>query len=110
MTRLNCTVTNCVYNEHELCVREGIHVDGKNARTKHNTCCSSFSNGTSTTGYSNSTASSAARPETDVRCEACDCTYNEDRCCCAPQVSVCGCGARECAETDCDTFEHRPTI
>ena len=42
MPALRCSATKCVYNKEQLCSRDGIQVDGANARTVDETCCSSF--------------------------------------------------------------------
>ena len=42
MTRLECTVTSCVHNSEKCCCKQGILVEGANARECCDTCCGSF--------------------------------------------------------------------
>ena len=40
----------------------------------------------------------------DVVCDADNCSYNEDHCCCAGKIDIRGEGACNCGETCCGTF------
>ena len=42
MTRLDCTVTSCMYNKEKSCCKDNIQVEGNNAKHSRDTCCSSF--------------------------------------------------------------------
>ena len=42
MTRLECTVASCVHNSEKCCCKQGILVEGVNARESCDTCCGSF--------------------------------------------------------------------
>ena len=46
-----------------------------------------------------------ATPETRVSCDACGCTYNQDKHCSAPSVDISGASACSCGETQCSTFD-----
>ncbi|MGN0371869.1 MAG: DUF1540 domain-containing protein [Enterocloster sp.] len=104
MTRLECSVKNCVHNADRCCCRRGITVDGQDAREAESTCCASFEEnrgGVFTNLFKT--------PETklEVGCDALNCVYNEDRCCRAEKIDICGNDACECSETECRTFKAR---
>ena len=40
----------------------------------------------------------------NVQCEACNCTYNENRYCAAEDIHVAGMNACSCSETECNSF------
>lgn len=42
MTKLDCTATNCVYNENKVCAKENVQVSGERAHSSCDTCCESF--------------------------------------------------------------------
>lgn len=102
MTRLTCTVSNCINNENNLCCRPDIKVDGSNAHDKNQTCCHSFNHRSDCV-----TASMAANTpceQTQVRCDACECAYNENTVCTADCICVEGDGACDCQQTCCGSF------
>src|SRR5699024_11744576 len=43
-TNLKCSVTNCVYNDSNLCSKDEINVGGEHAKEQSCTCCESFCN------------------------------------------------------------------
>ena len=43
MTKLDCSVKNCVHNSDNCCCKEAIVVDGCKAKECCETCCGSFS-------------------------------------------------------------------
>lgn len=68
------------------------------------TCCESFSETksdrfTSSIGHPSSVIS--------IDCEAVKCIYNSNYKCTANHVDIKGCGACDCAETACSTFQER---
>lgn len=104
MSYLRCNASNCSYNQNDLCVREGIRVDGASADCKHDTCCNSFSQRSGS--YTNSVGGgTTARPETDIDCDVRKCSYNKDCKCHASSVDISGSGACTCRETQCSTFD-----
>lgn len=42
MTKLDCTVSSCLYNKERCCCKDNIEVSGQNARHSRETCCRSF--------------------------------------------------------------------
>ena len=76
MTRLDCTVTSCLYNKERCCCKDNIEVTGDHARHSRDTCCISFR----------------------------ECTFNENCHCQAKHISVAGGAACDCRETECATF------
>ena len=88
MTKLECSVKNCVHNADNCCCKAAIAVDGnKGAR---------FTNLFKT-------------PETrlEIACDAVKCVYNEEHRCSAERIDISGDGACDCAETKCNTFKAR---
>ncbi|MBR5537376.1 MAG: DUF1540 domain-containing protein [Clostridia bacterium] len=109
MSYLRCNVRTCSNNQNDLCIREGIRVDGPAADTKDDTCCCSFTQRGE--NYSNVVArNSAAQPETDIRCDAVNCTYNKEFKCIAPSVDISGSAASASRETRCSTFDCKKTL
>lgn len=104
MAELRCSVDNCVHNKSEYCCKGDILVGGKHACCNDDTCCESFSETksdrfTSSTGHPSSVIS--------IDCEAVKCIYNSNYKCTANHVDIKGCGACDCAETACSTFQER---
>lgn len=42
MTKLDCTATNCVYNQNKMCAKDHVLVSGERAHASKETCCESF--------------------------------------------------------------------
>ena len=102
MTRLDCSVTNCLYNENNYCSRGDITIGGKNASTSGETCCESFHRKGSGVG-TNSISHPSANIEVD--CEATGCKFNTNCKCSAKHIGVTGkFDACECKETECGSF------
>ena len=109
MSYLRCNARNCSNNQNDLCIREGIQVDGATADTKNDTCCSSFTQRGE--NYSNVVSrNSQAQPETDIQCDAVNCSYNKECRCFAPSVDISGSGASTSRETQCSTFDCKKTL
>ena len=106
--RLECTVTACRHNDHNLCDLPGIKVEGPGARESRQTCCESFE---PRNEGENSLCSSCgcASTETAIDCKAKNCTYNNDCRCEAECVCVgCSCGdVSGKSGTECCTFRER---
>jgi len=63
MSYLRCNARNCSNNQNDLCIREGIQVDGATADTKNDTCCNSLPSGVKTTAmWSPATVRLSLRP------------------------------------------------
>lgn len=106
MSYLRCNARACTNNQRELCIREGIRVDGDDARQRKDTCCGSFTLRPET--YSNVVERNcAAQPETDIACDAMTCSYNQDCKCTAPSVDISGSGASDSSQTQCSTFDRK---
>ena len=102
MTRLECSVKNCVHNADDCCCRGAILVDGQQAKTAEGTCCASFDE--SKGGLFKNLFKT---PETKltVACDAVQCAYNRENRCEAGAICICGDGACGCEETRCRTFK-----
>lgn len=101
MTRLDCSVTSCLYNENNYCSRGDITIGGKNAACPGDTCCESFHKRGTGTG-TNSISHPSANIEVD--CEAKECKFNANCKCSANHIGIAGRNASECKETECASF------
>lgn len=101
MTNLDCTVTNCVYNDEKCCCKGDIEVKGESARKTEETCCGSFVE--RKVGQEKSAAGQPTKG-IDVSCEACKCEFNEDYKCSAKHIGIAGKNACSCSETECASF------
>lgn len=103
MTKLNCTVTSCRYNDNEAkrCSLDSIKVEGTTAEISDGTACASFAE-----KKDNMTNSCGCRPKTSlsIECMAEKCIYNSDCKCTAAHIDVAGDGACDFGETRCATF------
>lgn len=104
MTKLDCTVTNCLHNSDNRCCKQAIIVDGYDAREKEETCCGSFDE-----NREGSFRNVFKTPENrlEIDCEAVNCIYNENRHCHAEHIDVSGDGASRAEHTQCATFAVR---
>lgn len=101
MTRLDCSVMNCMYNKDNSCCKDNIHVGGRDAKVTDQTCCDSFRE-RKYDGTRN--ADDIPSKPTEVACDATTCTYNQSCKCHADQIQVAGYNACKCDETECATF------
>lgn len=101
MTRLKCSVENCMYNQDKLCAKGDIMVGGQEAVKPNETCCESFRERTGS--MTNSTAQ--ASEEISVKCHATKCRFNENCMCSAEEIGIAGSNACTCSETECASFE-----
>ena len=85
MTKLDCNVVNCSYNEDNCCRREDIHVEGMKAKMPSETSCGSFA--------------------ANVACDATECKFNREKACSASHIGISGGHADSCKETECGSFE-----
>ena len=77
MTLLDCAVTGCAYNEDRCCCKGNIKVEGSEAVHQNETCCGSFvERGEKNCGCNVKEHESKT---IDVACEACNCTFNENK-------------------------------
>ena len=105
MTKLDCTVTNCSYNENKLCKRDNITVGGQTAIKPSETVCESFyPRGTNTM---TSLDSKGPKQETNIACNAVTCVYNEGKKCTAEHIQIAGVKAVTSGETECGSFQCR---
>ncbi|MEE0596585.1 MAG: DUF1540 domain-containing protein [Agathobacter sp.] len=102
MTKLDCNVVNCSYNEDNCCRREDIHVEGMKAKMPSETSCGSFA----ARGCGCAT-NKMGEPEkdTNVACDATECKFNREKACSASHIGISGGHADSCKETECGSFE-----
>ena len=101
MAQIICTVTNCYYNKRQGCTAPALTVDGKNADESRRTCCDTFIE------QKPGARSSVSEPKsnTDIKCEAVKCVYNQSEKCQAKNILVNGKNAEVPEETCCSTFK-----
>lgn len=104
MPGLVCSAQSCVYNNAMYCSRGDIEVGGANAKVCQDTCCESFKE---RKGTSASNSMGTPSTNTNIRCQAEHCQYNENCCCSAGHVDIAGAAACRCEETECTTFTDR---
>lgn len=105
MTKLDCSVVSCSYNENRLCKRENITVGGRKAIKPSETVCESFyPRGTNTM---TSLDGKGPKEETNIACNAVTCVYNENKKCTAEHIQIAGVKAVTAGETECGTFQCR---
>lgn len=104
MTKLQCSVKNCVHNADNCCCKQAIIVDGSGAKEACQTCCGSFDQNKDGS-FQNMFKTPESRLEID--CEAVNCVYNENRRCVAERIGITGDGASEASHTECATFVMR---
>ncbi len=101
MTQLKCSVKNCMYNQEQLCSKQDITIGGHGASKSNETCCESFRERTGTMMNSVGHASE----ETDVKCRATNCGFNDNCKCSAKEIGIAGSNACSCGETECASFD-----
>lgn len=101
MTRLDCSVTNCTYNEDSCCCKGDITITGKDAKNTSETCCGSFHE---RKGDCCKNAIDHKSENIDVDCEAVKCKYNEACKCSADRIGIMGGNAKVSADTQCASF------
>jgi len=102
MTELKCSVSSCASNKDHLCVLHNIHVEGRTASSADETACGSYQ--TRLSAPTNALEGVSPASETEVRCAATDCRYNQGEHCRAGSIYVQG-GGYHGSGTRCDTFK-----
>jgi hypothetical protein len=100
MTKLDCNVVNCSYNEDNCCKRTDIRVEGSLAKTPSETSCGSFA----PRGCGCANSAGTAEKNTQVACDACECKFNRSRECSASHIGIAGGHADSSRETECGSF------
>lgn len=108
MTKLDCSVRNCMHNKDDLCCRPTIKVDGTSAHRSDETSCDSFrrlhtdpphvaSLNNVGVGYEYPNKS------LDISCSAKNCSFNKESHCIADHISI-----KNCSDgTECASFVER---
>lgn len=105
MPKLKCSVKNCYYNESNKCCRNEIKVQGQDATVVDATYCGSFKEKLDATTAKNSYCEKGPETNLDVKCEAKNCIFNDNKKCHAGEIGIEGNGARHESQTECGSFE-----
>ena len=103
MSKLKCSVCNCINNEQNMCCRPIIKIDGNCAEKSCDTFCHSFNHRINSIQNSIS-GTPRGEEKTEIKCTAHNCSHNADEHCTAENVEVSGNGACRSVETECKTF------
>ncbi len=100
MAEIKCTVTNCYFNKRLGCTAPALTIDGGKALESRSTSCDTFIE------QKPGVKSSVNEPlsDTDIKCMAVKCIYNESEHCEARDIIVNGKNASVPQETCCSTF------
>ncbi len=93
---LKCNATSCAFNQRMECSAGAINIRGAEAKTTDGTTCSSYVD-RSSNSFTNSVNTVRTNPS-NISCEACKCTYNENKNCTAENVRI------DAYKACCDTF------
>ena len=104
MTKLECSVRNCMHNSDNYCCKSAILVDGHEAVKPNDTCCASFDENKGG-AFTNLFKTPESRLE--VECDAVKVFITRDRRCAAEHIDIAGDGACDCGQTRCATFKAR---
>lgn len=94
---LNCSASNCAFNNSGACYAGGINVSGRQATTTSNTTCASFQD-KATAGFTNCSTDCDCVGTEDIKCSACNCKHNANECCKASNVQI------NAQNASCETF------
>jgi len=100
VNQLSCCADSCQNHKNGYCLLSSIEVSGMGAQSSTSTCCESFQ--PKSGEFTN--AGVLESPYSDIKCDAEDCVYNSERCCCADYVDIAGHAASSSQDTVCSTF------
>lgn len=95
---LKCSATECAHNRDYECKAGAIHVSGLGAVSVEGTTCTSFVS-RDNSSLVNSSGNSTTTP-CDIKCEAHNCKYNENKECHAEDVQI------DAYNACCDSFDY----
>ena len=101
MTNLKCTVNSCAHHKNDCCCIPGICVGGEEARITAETCCNNF---VERKDQVSNRGDQEENPVSDIKCQATNCTFNEDCKCHAKDICIFGHDACRCQQTECASF------
>ncbi len=104
MPVLDCTVSNCYYNQNSKCCLGEINVDGNTANEKYSTECGSFREKIKESFINRSDIGLRPEKKANIECQAEKCTYNSGLRCSAAHVKIQGYAAKSCTDTLCASF------
>lgn len=99
MTKLNCCVGSCAYNEENCCCLGEIQVEGGEPQVPSTTECKSFIEKGEVNNHI-----TAPSTQLEIKCNAVACRHNKSCKCSAEEVFIVGQGASQSDETQCNTF------
>lgn len=107
MPKLTCGAETCIYNQDKYCIRNRIHVQGKEAIEENQTQCGSFklkqeeNKNIYTTEFARF---GAVNEHLSIDCDSVHCDYNENLLCVKSNVKIDGADAVQRFDTFCKSF------
>lgn len=94
---LNCSADSCVYNNLGICYAGNIKINGVDASTTTDTCCTTYTQKNNQNNLNNN-LSDIFTTSSDIDCKAKKCNYNSHGACTATSVQI------NRNNASCDTF------
>ncbi|GKX65230.1 DUF1540 domain-containing protein [Inconstantimicrobium mannanitabidum] len=107
MQKITCSVSNCSHNKTGLCYSNRVDIGGATASTEAGTVCGSFLNKCEYSSLTNNTNSSG--PCDALTCNVTSCGHNENKLCNLDSIQVAGDDAHIYTETECSSFDAKPS-
>lgn len=101
MTKLDCSVNGCAYNDDNCCKLREIDVKGHEAKKSSETMCASFEN--KGCGCAKNSIDCVCK-ETEVHCDAVSCRFNQHFKCAAEHIGIADNCESKKHGTECASF------
>ena len=88
MPNLTCSVTNCQYNNQNMCTLDDIKVGNRDSNTSIETVCDSFCQRNANYTSEFASMDSQAKLRADIECSAGHCYFNQNFDCTAQKVCI----------------------
>ena len=94
---INCSATNCAYNNGGGCYASKIQVQGSRANTTCETACATYKDKASSS-FTNCSGECNCAKTNSISCAANNCKHNDNGCCKADSVQI------NMQNASCETF------
>lgn len=106
MTKINCSVECCGYNDCRVCKKTKVDIEGLFAKSRIGTFCQSFQNPRESDVLKTEMAKEmTVEDNTSILCTANYCVHNSDNRCSAKEIKVGNDQAKFRSETQCNSFK-----